>query len=290
MAEITQTIQKERACAPSGGTATLTIHTQLALYAVLSTIHAMHTFYLPTTLAVDAGWPATAVLNFPTCTQPAASPLPHIHVSHALHRLHHLNPLRQTLRCCRLQRQYLEEQERAGRLRAKPPTPKEAPPSLKEQHGLPPHLPAALADTESALAINFSRQLWGNAVPGAALRLARWRRAGDGTWSLAGLRCRTGQRVHGCNMTAAGAIRTQQSPVHELAGWHAGYIVRDGARLQSTMKDDFVWDEAEIDFMKQQRFLDKVHHRRRDEQTRYVECRARYDAMMGTGKASGAAT
>lgn len=54
--------------------------------------------------------------------------------------------------------------------------------------------------------------------------------------------------------------------------------------MQSTMKDDFIWDEAEIDLMKQQRFLDKVHNRRRDEHTRYVECRARYDAMMGTGK------
>lgn len=93
-------------------------------------------------------------------------------------------------------------------------------------------------------------------------------------------------------MTAAGAcaIRGQESPACEPAGWRAGYIVRDGAKLQSTMKDDFVWDEAEIDFMKQQRFLDKVHHRRRDEQTCYIECRARYDAMMGTGKASGAAT
>lgn len=67
---------------------------------------------------------------------------------------------------CRLQRQYLEEQERAGRLHAKPPTPKAPPRSLQEQHGLPPHLAGLLSDPESAMAINFSRQLWGNAAPG----------------------------------------------------------------------------------------------------------------------------
>ena len=59
----------------------------------------------------------------------------------------------------------------------------------------------------------------------------------------------------------------------------AGYVVRDGGALASTMKADFVWDEEEIDFMKQQRFLDKTHNRRRDAHTHYVECRAKYDAM-----------
>ena len=57
--------------------------------------------------------------------------------------------------------------------------------------------------------------------------------------------------------------------------------MRDGATLTSTMKDDYIYDEAEIDFMKQQRFLDKTHNRRRDEHTKYVECRALYEAMMG---------
>jgi hypothetical protein len=56
--------------------------------------------------------------------------------------------------------------------------------------------------------------------------------------------------------------------------------VRDGGAVASTMKDDYTWDEGEIDFMKAQRFLDKAHHRRRDGHTRYVECRALYDAMM----------
>ena len=55
--------------------------------------------------------------------------------------------------------------------------------------------------------------------------------------------------------------------------------MRDGGKLASTMKDDFVWDEEEIDFMKQQRLLDKKHNRRRDDYTHYVECRAKYDAM-----------
>ena len=148
---------------------------------ILSIARPMHTFHLPTTLAVDV-WAGQPLLSstFPPCIQPAASPfLCHMHSRRDLHRLHHLSPLRQTMRRCRLQRQYLEEQERAGRLRAKPPMPKAAPPSLKEQHGLPPHLPAMLADAESALAINFSRQLWGNAVPGAALRQGQWLRAGN---------------------------------------------------------------------------------------------------------------
>lgn len=59
----------------------------------------------------------------------------------------------------------------------------------------------------------------------------------------------------------------------------AGYVVRDGATQTSVMKEDFVWDEEEIDFMKQQRFLDKTHNRRRDAHTHFVECRALYDAM-----------
>ena len=55
--------------------------------------------------------------------------------------------------------------------------------------------------------------------------------------------------------------------------------MRDGATQTSVMKEDFVWDEEEIDFMKQQRFLDKTHNRRRDAHTHFVECRALYDAM-----------
>lgn len=49
----------------------------------------------------------------------------------------------------------------------------------------------------------------------------------------------------------------------------------------STMKDDFIWNEEEIEYMKQQRMLDKTFNRRRDEHTHYMECRAFYEAMMG---------
>jgi hypothetical protein len=66
-----------------------------------------------------------------------------------------------------LQRQYFQEQERLGKLTIKPP-PSPAPMvSLREKHGLPPHLQGVLSDAEAAMVLNFSRQLWGNAVPGA---------------------------------------------------------------------------------------------------------------------------
>jgi hypothetical protein len=66
--------------------------------------------------------------------------------------------------------------------------------------------------------------------------------------------------------------------VHSYTG-HAGYVVRNGPAMASTMKNDFIWDEEEIDFMKQQRLLDKTHNRRRDEHTHYIERRAMYEAM-----------
>jgi hypothetical protein len=47
------------------------------------------------------------------------------------------------------------------------------------------------------------------------------------------------------------------------------------------MKDDFIWNEEEIDYMKNQRMLDKRFNRRRDEHTHYMECRAFYESMMG---------
>lgn len=65
----------------------------------------------------------------------------------------------------------------------------------------------------------------------------------------------------------------------------AGYFVRDGHKITSTMKEHFTWDEEEIDFMKQQRILDKTFNRRRDEFTRYVEKRAQYQAMTKSPKA-----
>lgn len=66
-----------------------------------------------------------------------------------------------------------------------------------------------------------------------------------------------------------------------LSSMIAGYIVRDPKTTISTAKSDFIWDEEEIDYMKQQGLLDKTFYRRRDEQTHYVECKAMYDAMMG---------
>ena len=51
--------------------------------------------------------------------------------------------------------------------------------------------------------------------------------------------------------------------------------------MASTMQADYTWDEAAIDEMKAQRFLDKTHNRRRDEHTRYVEARAMHEALAG---------
>jgi hypothetical protein len=58
-------------------------------------------------------------------------------------------------------------------------------------------------------------------------------------------------------------------------------VVRDPVKTISTMKDDYIWNEEEIEFMKAQRMLNKPFNRRRDEHTRYMEARAFYEAMMG---------
>jgi hypothetical protein len=55
---------------------------------------------------------------------------------------------------------------------------------------------------------------------------------------------------------------------------HAGYFVRDGPKVISTTKQDYVWNEEEIEFMKQQGMLDKTFNRRRDEHTKFIEARA----------------
>jgi hypothetical protein len=57
-------------------------------------------------------------------------------------------------------------------------------------------------------------------------------------------------------------------------------MVRDGAALVSTMKDEFVWDEEEIEFMKQQGMLDKQFNRRRDEHSKYVEAQAMFGKTL----------
>jgi hypothetical protein len=67
---------------------------------------------------------------------------------------------------CRLQRQYFQEQERSGRLQVQPPPPPPPRTTLRQRYGVPAHLAAVTQDAEAAMSLNFSRQLWGNAVPG----------------------------------------------------------------------------------------------------------------------------
>lgn len=67
---------------------------------------------------------------------------------------------------CRLQRQYFREQEKLGKIQLRPPTPEKAKKSLQEKYGVPSHLEPMQQCPETAIALTFSRQLWGNAVPG----------------------------------------------------------------------------------------------------------------------------
>lgn len=93
--------------------------------------------------------------------------------------------------------------------------------------------------------------------------------------------------MHSLNVISCAMVRWDSQPrtgqQHALNGKprFSGYIVRDPNKTVSTSKSDFIWDEDEIDYMKQQRLLDKTFNRRRDEQTNYVECKALYEAMMG---------
>ena len=70
---------------------------------------------------------------------------------------------------CSIQREYFKAQEKAGKLLLKPPTPEKPKRSLKEKHGLPAHLEPILQNPENAMSLTMSRQLWGSAVPGAAM-------------------------------------------------------------------------------------------------------------------------
>ncbi|PNH09616.1 hypothetical protein TSOC_003743 [Tetrabaena socialis] len=62
---------------------------------------------------------------------------------------------------------------------------------------------------------------------------------------------------------------------HQQAASNPGYIVRDGPRMASVMKKDYIWDEEEIQLMKEQGMLDKKFNRRRDEFVDYCEATAR---------------
>lgn len=54
-----------------------------------------------------------------------------------------------------------------------------------------------------------------------------------------------------------------------------GYMVRDGPRLASAMQSDYIWDEEEIAYMKEQGEFDKTNNRRRDDFVQYAEALAR---------------
>ena len=60
-----------------------------------------------------------------------------------------------------------------------------------------------------------------------------------------------------------------------------GYIVRDGSKLAGTTHKDYVYDEEEIAFMKEQGFFDKTHNRRRDEFVMYVEASVKNRNLVG---------
>lgn len=50
--------------------------------------------------------------------------------------------------------------------------------------------------------------------------------------------------------------------------------------LRSVTKEDYVWDEEEIAFMKAQGEFEKNHIRRRDKFTHYVEAAAQHNNRM----------
>lgn len=62
-----------------------------------------------------------------------------------------------------------------------------------------------------------------------------------------------------------------------------GYIVRDGSKLASVSQQDFVYNQEEIEFMKQQGYLNKTHNRRRDEFVMFVEAHAKQVNLMKGG-------
>jgi len=50
--------------------------------------------------------------------------------------------------------------------------------------------------------------------------------------------------------------------------------------LVSCLQDDFIWNQEEIDFMKEQHLLDKTNNRKRDNFTRYVEAAAAHNKLL----------
>mmetsp|Transcript_31218 Transcript_31218/g.80125 ORF Transcript_31218/g.80125 Transcript_31218/m.80125 type:complete len:160 (-) Transcript_31218:22-501(-) len=72
------------------------------------------------------------------------------------------------------------------------------------------------------------------------------------------------------------------------AGSNPGYLLRDGVKTVSIAKKDYVWDQEEVDFMREQGELHKTHHMRKTDQSAYVEARARQKNLMkGPGAGGG---
>jgi hypothetical protein len=61
-----------------------------------------------------------------------------------------------------------------------------------------------------------------------------------------------------------------------------GYIVRDGSKMAGTTHKDYVYDEEEVAWMKEQGFFDKTHNRRRDEFVMYVEASVKSRNLAGS--------
>ncbi|KAG2451365.1 hypothetical protein HYH02_003968 [Chlamydomonas schloesseri] len=68
-----------------------------------------------------------------------------------------------------LQRKYFQEQEAAGRILPKAPTPPEPAKSLLETVGLPSHVQTIRQDPEQALSLSISKHMW-TANPGYIVR------------------------------------------------------------------------------------------------------------------------
>lgn len=67
---------------------------------------------------------------------------------------------------------------------------------------------------------------------------------------------------------------------HMWAGAAPGYIVRDGPRETTVSKKEYAYDAEEVEYMRQQGFMNKTHNRRRDEFVKYVEAHAKMQHLI----------
>ncbi|MEW5299366.1 MAG: hypothetical protein WDW38_004609 [Sanguina aurantia] len=124
----------------------------------------------------------------------------------------------QILKERRIQRQYFQEQETAGRLPVHTPTPPPVSRSALETVGVPDFIHKIKDDPEAAMGLCISKAML-KSIP--------------------------------------------------------GYLTRDGPRMASQMKRDYVYDAEEVEYMRSLGHLDKTHNRKRDEFVLYVEAAAR---------------